>query len=356
MLKNLYLISYLFFYYLKSYKLILLIIILILKYIIFVIPLLLSVAMLTLIERKLLAAIQRRLGPNVSGIFGLGQPLADGGKLLLKESIIPISSYYFTFLLMPLIFLFVCFGSWLVIPFSLNSINVIHHVGLLFIFGLSSLSVYALMFSGWSSNSLYALLGGLRSAAQMIAYEVVIGFILVNIVICVGTLNLNKICIFQQHIYFIFPLFPVFIFFLISSLAELNRAPFDLPEAEGELVAGYNVEYSSFSFALFFLAEYANIILMSVVCVILFFGGWLPFSFLDFLFGYKFFYINCYLSFILKIFIIIFIFIGVRALLPRYRYDQLMFLGWKVLLPLTLFWLIISIFILVIFKWLPIFF
>lgn len=324
---------------------------LIIKYLSLVVPLLLAVAMLTLTERKLLAAIQRRLGPNVVGFLGIGQALADGGKLLLKEPIVPLSSYFFTFLLMPLIFLFVCFGSWLFIPFSLNEITVINHSGLLFIFGLSSISVYALMFSGWSSNSLYALLGGLRSAAQMIAYEVVIGFVLVNIIILVGSLNLNNICLAQQHVYFIIPLFPVFFFFLISSLAELNRAPFDLPEAEGELVAGYNVEYSSFSFALFFLAEYANIILMSIICVILFLGGWLPLNFLEKILIFN----NAiYFSFLLKICFLLFIFIGIRALLPRYRYDQLMFLGWKVLLPLTLVWLILTIEILFFFRWLPI--
>ena len=344
---------YFYFYFFKffSFSQLFFIIIIIIKYLSLILPLLLAVAMLTLSERKLLAAIQRRIGPNVVGLFGLGQAIADGGKLLLKEPIIPLSSYFFTFLLMPLIFMFVCFGSWLVIPFSDKAITVINHTGLLFIFGLSSLSVYALMFSGWSSNSLYALLGGLRSAAQMIAYEVVIGFILVNIVIFSGSLNLNKICLMQQHIYFIFPLLPVFLFFIISSLAELNRAPFDLPEAEGELVAGYNVEYSSFSFALFFLAEYGNIILMSIVLVILFLGGWLPLIFFD---NFIYFNLFIYFSFVFKILVVLFIFIGIRALLPRYRYDQLMFLGWKVLLPLTLFWLILTINILFVFKWLPI--
>lgn len=199
--------------FLKKMELIFFILLVILKYFTLIIPLLLAVAMLTLSERKLLAAIQRRVGPNIVGFLGLGQPLADGGKLLLKEPIIPISSYFFTFLIMPLFFMFVCFGSWFVIPFNQDSIMVINHTGLLFIFGLSSLSVYALMFSGWSSNSLYALLGGLRSAAQMIAYEVVIGFILINVVVCTGTLNLNKICMAQQHIFFIIPLLPIFFFY-----------------------------------------------------------------------------------------------------------------------------------------------
>lgn len=353
MLKVFYFFFYFFLNILNS-KFFFLIILLIIKYILLIIPLLLAVAMLTLSERKLLASIQRRVGPSVVGFLGIGQPLADGGKLLLKEPIIPVSSYFFTFLLMPLLFMFFCFSSWAVIPFNEDSVNIVNHTGLLFVFGFSSLSVYALMFSGWSSNSLYALLGGLRSAAQMIAYEVVIGFVLVNIVIFVGSLNLNNICKAQEDIYFIIPLLPVFFFFIISSLAELNRAPFDLPEAEGELVAGYNVEYSSFSFALFFLAEYANVILMTIICTILFLGGWSVIPFFFFTKVIYFIKLEFFFSFFFKCGFIFIVLIGIRALLPRYRYDQLMFLGWKVLLPLTLVWLILTIIILFFFKWLPI--
>jgi NADH-quinone oxidoreductase subunit H len=293
-----------------------------------ILPILVSVAFLTLLERKILSSIQRRRGPNVLGFFGLLQPFADGLKLFLKETIVPSQASQFIFLLAPLITLTLSMLGWTVIPFSKNLVYSDLDLGLLYIFAISSLNVYGIIIAGWSSNSKYAFLGSLRSAAQMVSYEVSIGLILLNLLIFVGSLNFSIIIEAQREIWFVFPFFPIFLMFFISSLAETNRPPFDLPEAEAELVAGYNVEYSAVGFAFFFIGEYANIILMSSLSVIFFFGGWLPFFFFNFL-PYSF-------NFSLKILFFLFIFICVRASVPRYRYDQLMNLGWKLFLPLSL--------------------
>lgn len=311
------------------------IIINIIKYLTIIVPLLVAVAYLTLMERKVIGSIQRRKGPNVVGLGGLLQPLADGLKLFLKESIIPNHSNRILFLIAPAITFLLSLISWAVIPFSENFVFSNINLGVLYLFAVSSLGVYGIIIAGWSSNSKYAFLGCLRSAAQMISYEVSIGLIIISVLLCVGSLNLIDIVNAQQDIWFVFSLFPAFLMFFISALAETNRPPFDLPEAEAELVSGYNVEYSSMTFALFFLGEYSNIILMSTFTVILFFGGWLP-------------PINLYLFslfpsvfwFSLKILLFLFIFIWVRASLPRYRYDQLMRLGWKIFLPISLGWVV----------------
>jgi len=287
----------------------------IINFLLIVLPVLLSVAYLTLFERKVLAAAGRRLGPNVVGIFGLLQPLADGLKLLIKESIVPTSSDKGLYLLAPVVTFSLSLIGYGVIPFTDQLAYVDISCGLLFTFAISSLSVYGVIFSGWASNSKYAFLGSLRSAAQMISYEVSIGLTLLSLAVFARTLNLNEIVLWQQeNIYFVIPLFPIFFLFFVSALAETNRPPFDLPEAEGELVAGYNVEYSAAGFALFFIGEYANIILMSSLTSVLFFGGFSPF----------------------KAVIFMFVFVWVRAAYPRFRYDQLMRLGWKVFLPLSL--------------------
>ena len=315
----------------------------ILKILAIIIPLLISVAYFTIAERKFMGSIQRRRGPNVIGFVGLLQPLADGLKLFVKETILPSNSNIYIFLLAPLITFILSLIGWSVIPLSKNVVISDINLGVLYLFSVSSLSVYGIITAGWSSNSKYPFLGALRSAAQMISYEVSIGFIIVNVCVCAGSFNLSDIVLAQRKIWYIIPLFPMFILFYTSMLAETNRHPFDLPEAEAELVSGYNVEYSAMTFALFFLGEYANMLLMSSFSAILFLGGWLPL-------------INIFpgsLWFSLKIVIGVLFFILTRAALPRYRYDQLMYIGWKSFLPLSLGYLIFTSGILLSFNWLP---
>jgi NADH-quinone oxidoreductase subunit H len=301
-----------------------------------ILPLLITVAYFTLIERQILAAIQRRQGPNIIGFFGIFQALADGLKLFLKETILPQSSNLLIFVLAPVFTFALALVSWIVIPFgdgfALSDLN----IGLLYLFAISSLSVHSIIMAGWSSNSKYAFLGALRSAAQMISYEVSMGITLISVILISGSLNLNDIVIAQKYIWYFIPLFPMFIIFIICILAETNRHPFDLPEAEAELVSGYNVEYSAMSFALFFLAEYSNIICMCSLTVTLFCGGWYP------ILGFKILgWIPGVFWFALKTLFFIFIFILIRGTLPRYRYDQLMRLGWKIFLPISLAFLLI---------------
>jgi len=324
------------------------IIITILKILSIVVPLLIAVAYFTIAERKIMGAIQRRRGPNVVGFIGLLQPLADGLKLFVKETTLPTSSNTFIFLLAPSLSFILSLISWSVIPFANGAVLCDINLGILYLFAISSLNVYGLLFAGWSSNSKYAYLGALRSAAQMISYEISIGLTALNVVICAGSFNLSNIVLAQQKIWFIFPLLPIFLIFYVSMLAETNRHPFDLPEAEAELVSGYNVEYSAMTFALFFLGEYANMLLMSTFSAILFLGGWLP--------PLNIFIFNLvpgpiWLS--LKILIGAVFFIVTRATLPRYRYDQLMYLGWKCFLPLTLGYFIFIVGVLISFNWLP---
>ena len=303
---------------------------------IIIINILISVAFFTLIERKVLSIFQRRKGPNVVGFAGFLQAFSDGLKLFLKELILPTKINKILYIISPIITLFLSLIIWIVIPFSENIILLDINLGLLYILAISSLNVYGIILAGWTSNSKYSFLGALRSAAQMISYEISIGIIIICIILCVGSLNLTKIIEAQKTIWFIIPLFPLFIMFFISSLAETNRPPFDLPEAEGELVAGYNIEYSAMGFAFFFIAEYANILLMSNLIVILFLGGWLPFWPFNY-FGL----FSMIISYNLKLILVIFLFIWVRGAFPRYRYDQLMYLGWKVFLPLSLSFLIL---------------
>jgi len=299
-----------------------------------VVPLLLAVAYLTYAERKVLAAAQLRKGPNVVGPFGLFQPLADGLKLLMKETVIPAGANRVVFVAAPIITFVLSLVAWAVIPFDAGVVLANINVGILYLFAISSLGVYGIIMAGWSSNSRYAFLGGLRSAAQMVSYEVSIGFVIVSVLLCVGSLNLSDIVEAQKTVWYCLPLFPMFIVFFISGLAETNRSPFDLPEGESELVAGFFVEYSSMTFALFYLGEYANMILMSAMTSILFLGGWLP------PFGVApFTWIPGPIWFFAKIAFVLFCFLWVRATMPRYRYDQLMRLGWKVFLPLSLAWL-----------------
>ena len=312
------------------------------------VPVLLSVAFLTLAERKVLALMQMRKGPNVVGPFGLLQPFADAIKMLMKETIIPSGASRYLFLGAPILTFVLAMIAWAVIPvndgWAIADIN----VGILYLFAVSSLGVYGIIIAGWASNSKYAFLGALRSAAQMVSYEVSIGFVIVTVLLCVGSLNLTEIVRAQQNLWFVVPLFPMFVIFFISALAETNRAPFDLPEGESELVAGFFVEYSSMSFALFFLGEYANMILMSALTTILFLGGWYPP--LDIA---PFNWLPGPLWFALKVAAILFCFIWVRATFPRYRYDQLMRLGWKIFLPSTLIFLVLTAFTLKITGWLP---
>ncbi len=308
---------------------------------------LLAVAYFTLAERKILGAIQRRRGPNVIGVFGLLQPLSDGLKLLSKEVIIPSNSNKIIFFLSPAISFFLSLLGWAVIPFNKYAILSDLNFGVLYILAISSLGVYGIIMSGWSSNSKYAFLGSLRSTAQMVSYEVSIGFILCIILLSVGSLNLSDIVNAQQNAWFVIPYLPLSLLFFISALAETNRHPFDLPEAEAELVSGYNVEYSAFGFALFSLAEYGNMLLMSSCTVIFFLGGWLsPFHFVeitDLVYSTDFF--NSF-WFAVKIVFMVFVYVWIRAALPRYRYDQLMRLGWKVFLPLSIFYLLVVFFFL----------
>lgn len=313
-----------------------------------VVPLLISVAYFTIAERKFMGSIQRRRGPNVIGFVGLLQPLADGLKLFVKETILPSNSNIYVFLLAPILTFILSLIGWAVIPLSESIVISDINLGVLYLFAISSLSVYGIVMAGWSSNSKYPFLGSLRSAAQMISYEVSIGFIIVNVCICVGSFNLTQIVVAQEKTWFIIPLFPMFILFYVSMLAETNRHPFDLPEAEAELVSGYNVEYSAMTFALFFLGEYANMLLMSTFSSLLFLGGWLPlFNILplNMLPG------SFWLS--IKIVIGVLFFILTRAALPRYRYDQLMHIGWKSFLPLSLGYLLFTTGVLVSFNWLP---
>jgi len=313
-----------------------------------IVPLLIGVAYLTLAERKVLAAMQLRRGPNVVGPFGLLQPFADALKMIMKETVIPSGANRMLFLLAPMLTFGLAVLAWAVIPvndgWAIADIN----VGILYLFAISSLGVYGIIIAGWASNSKYAFLGAMRSAAQMVSYEVSMGFVLVSVLLCAGTLNLTEIVRAQTNMWYVIPLFPMFIVFFISTLAETNRSPFDIPEGESEIVAGFFVEYSSMSFALFFLGEYANMILMSALTTILFLGGWLaPFNIEPFT------WIPGPIWFIAKICMCLFVFLWVRATFPRYRYDQLMRLGWKVFLPLSLIWLVITAGALMAFGWLP---
>ena len=307
-----------------------------------VIGLLLGVAYLTVVERKYLSSIQRRRGPNVVGIYGLLQPLADGLKLFLKETILPTSANWGIFLWAPCMTFMLSLWSWAVIPLGPGMVFADINLGLLYLLAISSLGVYGIIMAGWASNSKYAFLGALRSTAQMVSYEVSIGFTLVTVLLCAGTLNLSAIVLSQEEVWYCIPLFPIFLVFVVSILAETNRHPFDLPEAEAELVSGYNVEYSAMGFALFFLGEYGNIILMSALTVVLFLGGWL-FPGIE----------GGPLVFAVKTFFIICVFIWARAAFPRYRYDQLMRLGWKVFLPISMGWVVLTGGILLGFNWLP---
>jgi NADH-quinone oxidoreductase subunit H len=312
------------------------------------VPVLIGVAYLTLAERKVLAAMQMRRGPNVVGPFGLLQPFADAGKMLMKETIIPSGASRLLFIMAPMLTFLLAMIAWAVIPvqdgWAIADIN----VGILYLFAISSLGVYGIIIAGWASNSKYAFMGALRSAAQMVSYEVSMGFVIVTVILCVGSLNLSDIVRAQENVWFFIPLFPMFVIFFISTLAETNRAPFDLPEGESELVAGFFVEYSSMSFALFFLGEYANMILMSALTTILFLGGWYPPINAE-----PFTWIPGFVWFALKISLCLFVFIWVRATFPRYRYDQLMRLGWKVFLPFSLLWLVITAGVLKLTGWLP---
>jgi NADH-quinone oxidoreductase subunit H len=317
-----------------------------------VIPLLLAIAYLTYAERKVLAFSQLRKGPNVVGPFGLWQPFADGLKLLVKETIVPREANRVVFIIAPLVTFTLSLVAWAVIPFDPGVVVANINVGILYIFAISSLGVYGIILAGWSSNSRYAFLGALRSAAQMVSYEVAIGFVLVTVLLCAGSLNLSEIVAAQSRVpiwhAYAWPMLPMFVIFFISGLAETNRAPFDLVEGETEIVAGYFVEYSAMAFALFYLGEYGNMILMSAMTSVLFLGGWLaPFGIPPFT------WVPGPIWFALKIAFVLFCFLWVRATFPRFRYDQLMRLGWKVFLPFSLFWLVLTAGTLVAFGWLP---
>ena len=312
------------------------------------VPLLVAVAYLTYAERKVIAAMQLRKGPNVVGPFGLLQPLADGLKLLFKETILPAGANRIIFILAPMITFSLAMMAWAVIPVAEGWAIADINVGVLFLFAVSSLGVYGVIMAGWASNSKYPFLGALRSAAQMVSYEVSMGFVLITVVLCAGSLNLTDIVNAQQGLWYAIPLLPMFVIFFISVLAETNRAPFDLPEGESELVAGYFVEYSSMTFALFFLGEYANMILMSAMVTIFFLGGWLPI--LDIA---PFTWIPGPIWFAAKVALVLFFFLWIRATFPRYRYDQLMRLGWKVFLPISLAWVVLTAGVLMYFDWLP---
>ncbi len=329
-------------------------IVIVLEILAIAVPLLVAVAYLTYAERKVIAAMQLRKGPNVVGPFGLLQPIADAVKLLMKETIIPSGANRIVFIAAPILTFVLSLIAWAVIPFDKGVVLSNINVGVLYLFAISSLGVYGIIMAGWASNSKYAFLGALRSAAQMVSYEVSIGFVIVTVLLCVGSLNISDVVMAQSHrllglpIWFVFPLLPMAVIFFISGLAETNRSPFDLPEGESELVAGYMVEYSAMTFALFFLGEYANMILVSAMTAILFLGGWLaPFDFPPFT------WVPGPLWFFLKIACVLFCMLWMRATFPRFRYDQLMRLGWKVFLPFSLFWLVLTAGVLTGMGWLP---
>tara|TARA_B100001093_G_scaffold319093_1_gene304459 strand:+ start:2517 stop:3515 length:999 start_codon:yes stop_codon:yes gene_type:complete len=319
------------------------------KILFLLVPVLVSVAMIVWLDRRVWAFVQKRQGPNVVGPFGLLQSLADALKYIFKEIIIPSSSNKIIFILAPIVTMTLALVAWAVIPFSENYVLADINVGILYLFAVSSLGVYGIIMGGWASNSKYPFLGAIRSAAQMVSYEVSIGVIIINVLLCVGSLNLNDIVLAQQNIWFIIPLFPMFVIFFISSLAETNRPPFDLPEAEAELVAGYQTEYSGMMYAMFWLGEYANILLMCAMGSILFLGGWLsPIEL------YPFTLLPGAIWLILKILLLFFLFALVKAIVPRYRYDQLMRLGWKIFLPFSLVWVVLTASYLFFFNLLPI--
>jgi NADH-quinone oxidoreductase subunit H len=319
------------------------------KIVFLLIPVLVAVALIVWLDRRVWAFVQKRKGPNVVGPIGILQTLADALKYMLKEIIIPSSSNKIIFILAPIITLTLSLAAWAVIPFSKDMVLANINVGILYLFAISSLSVYGIIMGGWASNSKYPFLGAIRSAAQMISYEVSIGIIIINVLLCVGSLNLNDIVIAQENVWFIFPLFPMFVIFFISSLAETNRPPFDLPEAESELVAGYQTEYSGMMYAMFWLGEYANILLLCALGSVLFLGGWL--SPIDI---YPFNLVPGAIWIILKILILFLLFSLVKAIVPRYRFDQLMRLGWKIFLPLSLLWVVLTASFLFFFNMLPI--
>ncbi len=319
------------------------------KILFLLVPVLVSVAMVVWLDRRVWAFVQKRQGPNVVGPFGLLQSLADALKYVFKEIIIPSSSNKVIFILAPIVTMTLALISWAVIPFSATQVLADINVGILYLFAVSSLGVYGIIMGGWASNSKYPFLGAIRSAAQMVSYEVSIGVIIINVLLCVGSLNLNDIVIAQQNLWFVIPLFPMFVIFFISALAETNRPPFDLPEAEAELVAGYQTEYSGMMYAMFWLGEYANILLMCAMGAILFLGGWLsPIEI------YPFTLVPGAVWLILKILLLFFLFALVKAIVPRYRYDQLMKLGWKVFLPLSLIWVVLTASFLFYFNLLPV--
>tara|TARA_B100001057_G_scaffold332047_1_gene332373 strand:- start:144 stop:1142 length:999 start_codon:yes stop_codon:yes gene_type:complete len=319
------------------------------KILFLLVPVLVSVAMIVWLDRRVWAFVQKRQGPNVVGPFGLLQSLADALKYIFKEIIIPASSNKIIFILAPIITMTLALIAWAVIPFSESQVLANINVGILYIFAVSSLGVYGIIMGGWASNSKYPFLGSIRSAAQMVSYEVSIGIIIINVLLCVGSLNLNDIVIAQKNMWFVIPLFPMFVIFFISALAETNRPPFDLPEAEAELVAGYQTEYSGMMYAMFWLGEYANILLMCALGSILFLGGWLsPIEL------YPFNLIPGAIWLIFKILLLFILFALVKAIVPRYRYDQLMRLGWKIFLPLSLTWVVITASYLFYFNLLPI--
>ena len=318
------------------------------KILFLLIPLLTAVAMIVWLDRRVWAFVQKRKGPNVVGPFGLFQSLADALKYIFKEIIIPASSNKVVFILAPITTMTLALISWAVIPFSEDFVLSDINVGILYLFAVSSLGVYGIIMGGWASNSKYPFLGAIRSAAQMVSYEVSIGVIIINVLLCVGSLNLTDIVLAQEKIWFIIPLFPMFVIFFISALAETNRPPFDLPEAEAELVAGYQTEYSGMMYAMFWLGEYANILLMCAMGSILFLGGWI--SPID---SYPFNLVPPVLWFIFKILLLFILFALVKAIVPRYRYDQLMKLGWKIFLPFSLTWVVLTAGFLLYFDLLP---
>ena len=318
------------------------------KILFLLVPVLVSVAMIVWLDRRVWAFVQKRQGPNVVGPFGLLQSLADALKYIFKEIIIPASSNKIIFILAPIITMTLALIAWAVIPFGVDQVLADINVGILYIFAVSSLGVYGIIMGGWASNSKYPFLGAIRSAAQMVSYEVSIGIIIINVLLCVGSLNLNDIVIAQKNMWFVIPLFPMFVIFFISALAETNRPPFDLPEAEAELVAGYQTEYSGMMYAMFWLGEYANILLMCALGSILFLGGWLsPINL------YPFNLIPGAIWLILKILLLFILFALVKAIVPRYRYDQLMRLGWKIFLPLSLIYVVLTASYLFYFNLLP---